>query len=65
MLRKQLAEALESTLSLKHERERLEERAAKHSQTVVQLQAALDENAGLAAALEENVQQLEAQLQHK
>lgn len=65
LLRKQLAEALESTLSLKQERERLEEKAAKHSQTVVQLQSTLDENSGLVAALQENIQQLEEQLRHK
>jgi len=50
---------------LKQDRERLEEKAAKSSQTVAQLQAALDENSGLTASLRENIQQLEAELEHK
>lgn len=58
LIRKQLAEALESTLALKQEREKLEEKAAKYSQTVAELQATLDENAGITAALKE-------QLEHK
>lgn len=65
LLRKQLAEALETTLNLKQGREKLEEKTARHSQTVVQLQASLDENAGLIAALQENIKGLESQLAHK
>jgi hypothetical protein len=65
LLRKQLAEALETTLNLKQGREKLEEKTARHSQTVVQLQASLDENAGLIAALKENIKGLESQLAHK
>lgn len=65
ILRKQLAEALETTLSLKHEREKLEDKTARHSQNVVQLQSTLDENVGLMAALRENIKDLESQLEHK
>ena len=65
LLRKQLAEALETTLSLKHEREKLEDKTARNSQSVVQLQATLDENAGLIAALRENIKDLESKLEHK
>ena len=65
LLRKQLAEALETTLSLKHEREKLEDKTARHSQSVVQLQANLDENTGLIAALRENIKDLESQSEHK
>ncbi|KAI9562572.1 hypothetical protein GHT06_010026 [Daphnia sinensis] len=65
LLRKQLAEALETTVNLKQGREKLEEKTARNSQTVAQLQASLDENVGLVAALRENVKELESQLAHK
>ena len=65
LLRKQLAEALESTLALRQSKERLEEKAAKNSQVIVQLQASLDENIGITAALQENMQQLEIQLEKR
>lgn len=65
LLRKQLAEAIESTLQLKQGRDKLEEKTARHSQTVVQLQSALDENVGLIAALQDNIKELESQLAHK
>lgn len=65
LLRKQLAEALETTLTLKQGREKLEEKIARYSQTVVQLQSSLDENTGLIAAMKENVKDLESQLAHK
>ena len=64
-MRKQLSGALESTLQLKQEREKLEDKAARHSQRVVELQAALDENSGLTAALQEKIQHLESQLELK
>lgn len=64
LLRKQLAEALETTLNLKQGREKLEEKAARNSQTVADLQASLDENTGLIAALRENIKDLESQLTH-
>lgn len=65
LLRKQLAEALETTVNLKQGREKLEEKTARNSQTVAQLQASLDENVGLVAALRENIKDLESQLAHK
>lgn len=65
LLRKQLSGALESTLQLKQEREKLEDKAARHSQRVAELQAALDENSGLTAALQEKIQHLESQLELK
>lgn len=64
-MRKQLSGALESTLQLKQEREKLEDKAARHSQRVVELQASLDENSGLTAALQEKIQHLESQLELK
>ena len=65
LLRKQLAEALETTLNLKQERDKLEEKAARNSQTVAQLQASLDENTGLVAALKEDIKSLESTIEHK
>lgn len=65
LLRKQLAEALESTLILRHSKEKLEEKTARNAQLVVQLQALLDENAGVTAGLKENIQQLETQLEQR
>lgn len=65
LLRKQLSGALESTLQLKQDREKLEDKAARYSQKVAELQASLDENSGLTAALEEKVQHLETQLEQK
>lgn len=65
LLRKQLAEALETTVNLKQGREKLEEKTARNSQTVAQLQASWDENVGLVAALRENIKDLESQLAHK
>lgn len=65
LLRKQLAEALESMVILRQAKEKLEEKTARNAQIVVQLQASLDENAGVTAALKENTQQLEAQLEQR
>lgn len=65
LLRKQLAEALESMLNLRQAKEKLEEKTARNAQIVVQLQASLDENTGVTAALKENTQQLEAQLEQR
>ena len=65
LLRKQLAEALESMVSLRQDRDRFEEKAARHSQSVVHLQSSLDESLGYSAALTEEIHGLEAQLSQR
>lgn len=46
LLRKQLAEALDSMVLLRQERDHLQEKAAGYSQALVKLQAELDEKFG-------------------
>lgn len=62
LLRKQLSESLESTVQLRVEKDRLEDKIGRHSQSVVGLQSSLDESLGLNAALQEKVRHLEEQL---